>query len=110
MDAGTLIGGRFEIVGQAGRGGMASVHRAIDHETDGYAALKVLHMTMEDAGDRFRREAEVLARMKHPGIVGYVSHGETPEGRAFLAMSWIEGETLTARIRRVGRLEPAAVA
>jgi tetratricopeptide (TPR) repeat protein len=110
MDAGTLIAGRFEIVGQAGRGGMASVHRAIDHETDGYAALKVLHITMEDAGERFRREADVLARLRHPGIVGYVSHGETPDGRAFLAMSWIEGETLTARVRRLGRLDPIGVA
>jgi tetratricopeptide (TPR) repeat protein len=110
MDVGTLIAGRFEIVGQAGRGGMASVHRAIDHETDGYAALKVLHITMEDAGERFRREADVLARLRHPGIVGYVSHGETPEGRAFLAMSWIEGETLTARVRRLGRLDPIGVA
>ncbi len=109
MDAGTLIAGRFEIVGQAGRGGMASVHRAIDHSSDGYAALKVLHITMQDAGERFRREAEVLARLRHPGIVGYVSHGETPDGRAFLAMSWIEGETLTARVRRLGRLDPMAV-
>ncbi|HEX4514717.1 MAG TPA: serine/threonine-protein kinase, partial [Polyangiaceae bacterium] len=110
MDAGTLIAGRFEIVGQAGRGGMASVHRAIDHSSDGYAALKVLHITMEDAGERFRREAEVLARLRHPGIVGYVSHGETPDGRAFLAMAWIEGETLTARVRRLGRLDPTATA
>ena len=110
MDAGTLIAGRFEIVGQAGRGGMASVHRAIDQTTGGYAALKVLHLTMEDAGERFRREADVLARLRHPGIVGYVSHGETPDGRAFLAMSWIEGETLTGRVRRLGRLDPMAVA
>src|SRR5437764_349164 len=79
MDVGTLIAGRFEIVGQAGRGGMASVHRAIDHDNDGYAAVKVLHLTMEDAGERVRGEAEVLARLEHPGIVGHVSHtGRAP--------------------------------
>jgi eukaryotic-like serine/threonine-protein kinase len=110
MDAGTLIAGRFEIVAQAGRGGMAAVHRAIDHSTNGYAALKVMHVTMEDAGERFQREAQVLARMQHPGIVGYIANGETPDGRAFIAMNWVEGETLTGRIRRLGRLEPGDVA
>ena len=41
MDPGTLVGGRFEIAGKAGSGGMASVHRAIDLETGGYVAVKV---------------------------------------------------------------------
>ncbi len=105
MDAGTIIAGRFEIAGQAGRGGMASVHRAIDLESGSYVAVKILHVSMEDVGDRFKREAEVLAKLRHPGIVGYVAHGETDEGRAFLAMTWIEGETLTSRIRRLLKLD-----
>jgi len=105
MDAGTIIAGRFEIAGQAGRGGMASVHRAIDLETSDYVAIKLLHVSMEDVGDRFKREAEVLAQLRHPGIVGYVAHGEMDDGRAFLAMRWVEGETLTSRIRRLGRLD-----
>ena len=66
MDAGTLIAGRFEIVGQAGRGGMAQVHRAIDHETQGYAALKVLHITMEDAGERFRLRPSTDCEWTYP--------------------------------------------
>jgi tetratricopeptide (TPR) repeat protein len=109
MNAGTLIAGRFEIVGHAGRGGMASVERAIDRETGDFVAVKVLHVSVADAGERFRREADALARMKHPGIVGYIAHGETPDGRAFLAMSWIDGETVGARVRRVGKLDPRDV-
>ncbi len=104
MEAGTLIAGRFEIVGEGGRGGMASVDRATDRLTGRTVAIKALHMTMADAGERFRREADALAKMQHPGIVAYVAHGETPDGRAFLAMDWIEGETLATRVRRVGKL------
>jgi tetratricopeptide (TPR) repeat protein len=110
MDAGTVIADRFEIVEQAGRGGMASVHRAIDRRTSEPVAVKVLHLSMQDAGARFRREAEVLSRMHHDGIVGYVAHGATNDGRAFLAMRWIDGDTVAARVRRMGRLAPADVA
>ncbi|HEY1955453.1 MAG TPA: AAA family ATPase [Polyangiaceae bacterium] len=110
MDAGTVIADRFEIVEQAGRGGMAAVHRARDRVTMGFAAVKMLHLTIEGADDRFLREAELLAKLSHPGIVGYLGHGQTADGRAFLAMSWVEGETLAARVRRVGRLAPVDVA
>ena len=88
---------------------MASVERAIDTETGGVVAVKVLHVSEEGVSERFRREANALARMQHPGIVGYIAHGEMPDGRAFLVMSWVEGETLGARVRRIGKLDPRDV-
>src|SRR5690606_35181099 len=46
------------------------------------------------------REAEVLERLDHPGIVRYVHHGRTEEGHLFLAMQWLEGSTLGHRLAR----------
>src|SRR5580704_8522882 len=81
---------------------MGSVHRARDEATGAAVALKVLRGAAA-AGDeerRFAREAATLAELDHPGIVRYVAHGGAAEGDAYLAMEWIEGETLSARLAR----------
>jgi eukaryotic-like serine/threonine-protein kinase len=51
-------------------------------------------------GRRFLCEAQILAKLSHPAIVPYVAHGFTDEGLPYLAMSWIEGETLATRLAR----------
>ncbi len=104
MQPGDIVGDRFTIEGLAGSGGMAEVFRAVDGTTGGTVALKVLQGTLEDGEDRFAREARVLARLKHPGIVGYVAHGVTEGGAPFLAMRWVDGETLSARLKARGPL------
>jgi eukaryotic-like serine/threonine-protein kinase len=97
---GERVSHRYEIEGLAGSGGMASVYRARDLETGGAAALKVLHDRPPAADDRFAREADILAAIDHPAIVRYLERGVTAEGRAFLAMEWLEGEALAARLSR----------
>ncbi|HEY1960541.1 MAG TPA: protein kinase [Polyangiaceae bacterium] len=91
------VADRFEILSHAGSGGMATVYRARDHETGAVVALKLLGSISER--ERFVREAEMLANLDHPNIVRYVAHGESSDG-AFLAMEWLEGESLAARLRR----------
>ncbi|NUP12057.1 MAG: protein kinase [Polyangiaceae bacterium] len=87
-----VIAERFELLAEAGSGGMGTVYRASDRETGGLVALKL--MNAEGDTDRFNREAAVLAELRHPAIVSYVAHGKTPDGELYLAMEWLEGETL----------------
>jgi tetratricopeptide (TPR) repeat protein len=97
MPAG-LLADRFEIIAHAGAGGMATVYRARDRTTGATVALKLLGVVSERA--RFDREAETLAELDHPNIVRYVAHGELDDGTAFLAMEWLDGESLAARLKR----------
>ncbi|MBZ5712234.1 serine/threonine-protein kinase, partial [Nannocystis pusilla] len=105
LGAGTLFANRFEIDRVAGSGGMGVVYRARDRVSGEWVALKLLQAGVAGPDDaaRFTREARLLAELRHPGIVGYVDHGRTPEGQRFLAMEWLEGEDLGRRLVR-GRL------
>jgi hypothetical protein len=94
-----MIGGRFCIERFAGAGGMGTVFRALDTVTGSPVALKLLAAS-GGAEDRFEREAEVLARLDHPGIVRHVAHGRTDAGAPYLAMEWLEGEDLAGCLAR----------
>lgn len=100
----SVLSGRFAIQSVAGHGGMGTVYRARDLRADRDVAIKILHV--QGAGPpgapelaRFQREAHVLASLRHPGIVSYVADGQTPEGLPFLAMEWLHGDDLAARLR-----------
>jgi tetratricopeptide (TPR) repeat protein len=101
MDAGSVVAERFEIERHAGAGGMGDVFLARDRATGARVALKVQSGPADPAGDaRFEREAIALRSLSHPGIVRYVAHGLASNGRRWLAMEWLEGEDLAARLRR----------
>ncbi len=99
---GTVVAERFEIVSLAGEGGMGMVYRARDRSTGQAAALKILRDTKATHRDRFAREAQLLAKLEHPAIVRYLAHGSTTRGEPFLAMEWLEGEDLAARLKKTG--------
>src|SRR6185503_12334618 len=103
MRAGDVIGG-FEIERPARHGGMGTIYRARDPRTGEWVALKVLGDLTVATGDaeRFVREAKILAELRHPAIVRYVSHGRTPAGEHYLAMEWLDGEDLRERLRERG--------
>ena len=99
MQPGDLVLSRFEVERCAGTGGMGIVYRAKDLATGVPVALKVLHAGDESvAHGRFLREARVLSELTHPAVVRYVAHGVTPDGHAFLAMEWLEGQDLAAQL------------
>jgi serine/threonine protein kinase len=102
LEPGSVFANRFEIEGRAGAGGMGAVYRARDRYTSERVALKLLHPegSGAQASERFDREARLLSELRHPGIVSYVAHGEAPDGRRFLAMEWLDGEDLAARLLR----------
>src|SRR5579883_482111 len=105
MHPAARVAERFEIERVAAAGGMGTVHRARDLLTGQPVALKVLSASAVAERARFLREVRVLAELRHPAIVRYVAHGETPEGEPWLAMEWVDGETLSQRLAR-GPLSP----
>ncbi|MBI4512194.1 MAG: protein kinase, partial [Deltaproteobacteria bacterium] len=100
MRPGEIISDRFEIIQEAGAGGMGAVYRAMDRARGQLVALKVLYPHALQGADRFAREAEALSELSHPGIVRYAAHGTTPWGARFLAMEWLDGEDLGDRLDR----------
>ena len=99
---GEIVENRFEIELEAGSGGMATIYRALDRSSGSSVALKVLKRRASMEIERFAREAQLLAELRHPGIVRYVAHGTTSSGEQWLAMEWLRGEDLHARLARFG--------
>src|SRR5688572_953692 len=81
-------------------GGMGTVYRATDRWTNEIVGLKVLRAAYGDNAARFGREIRVLAGLRHPGIVRYIADGHTSNGDQWLAMEWLDGESLSKRLAR----------
>lgn len=79
---------------------MGAVYRAFDVTTGRRVAAKVLHDPSPQHLARFAREAELLARLTHPGIVRYVAYSAARESTPFLVMEWLEGEDLSRLLSR----------
>jgi serine/threonine protein kinase/Tol biopolymer transport system component len=94
--------GAYEIVGLLGAGGMGEVYRARDHRLARDVALKVLPVEVMHDGmhqQRLELEARAAAALDHPNICPVYDIGEQ-DGRVWIAMQYVEGETLAARLRR----------
>jgi serine/threonine protein kinase len=103
---GDLFAGRYRIDKQVGRGGMGAVYLAEQEPLARKVAIKVLHGTADETTvARFQREARLIAQLQHPHIVGLIDFGED-DGRLFLAMEYIDGEALTALLKREAPLTP----
>ncbi len=103
---GTTVGGRWRLERVIGVGASATVFAASD-PTGRRAAVKVLHagVTVDDElRARFLREADLTARLDHPGIVRLLDHDTHDPSATYLAMELLEGETLGARAQRLGAL------
>jgi predicted Ser/Thr protein kinase len=105
-----VIDNKYRIEQVLGRGGMGAVYRARDVRLDRQVAVKVVRPDLLDDNDarrRFRREAQLVARLQHPGIVSVFDFGTLDTGGAFLVMELVRGEDLRRVLHREGRLEPA---
>ena len=102
-----LVGKRldhFHLIEQIGQGGMATVFRVEDTRTGQVMALKVLSPTISSDRRfvlRFRREGGLLTRLRHPNIIPVIEYGQD-EGMVYLAMPYVDGETLHDLYRRGG--------
>ena len=87
---------KYTFVKELGRGGMGTVYLAEDRELNRQVAIKVLNTpeVTEDLRNRMVREAQIIARLEHPGIVPVHDVGVLPDGRVFYAMKFVRGSRL----------------
>jgi serine/threonine-protein kinase len=105
------LGDRYLVERELGEGGMATVYLAHDRRHDRPVAIKVLRPELGAAigAERFAREIRLLARLRHPFILPLHDSG-TAAGALYYVMSYVDGESLGARLARAGRLPlPEAV-
>ncbi|HEU4955438.1 MAG TPA: serine/threonine-protein kinase [Gemmatimonadales bacterium] len=99
-------GERYELREPVGQGGMGTVYRAFDRTLEREVAIKVLRPGVGDPGTaaRLEREARILARLEHPGIVPVHDAGTLPDGRIYYVMKLVRGE----RMERVAQAVPTS--
>jgi len=110
---GDLISGRYRLLRQLGEGGMGEVWAARNERTGREFALKILLATLLDNAEvlaRFVREARLTSALRHPGIVDVFDAGLTPDGRPYIVMEFLSGESLEDRLARERPLPQAQVA
>ncbi len=105
LEIGYLLNNRYQIEEILGQGGMGAVYKAKDSSLGVYVALKEnLVSDDEDYSRQFKREASILANMRHPNLPRVTDHF-TIEGQGqYLAMDFVEGEDLRERLTRMGKL------
>jgi serine/threonine-protein kinase len=104
LDA-AMLAGRYEIVREIGRGGMASVHLATDRKHDRQVAVKLLLPDLSAAigAERFAREIKLLARLQHPHILPLHDSGEAG-GVLFFVMPFVDGQSLRGILTDAGTI------
>lgn len=93
--------GHYRLLEQVGQGGMAAVYRARDVSLDRDCAVKVLHRHLQSEREsrlRFQREAQAVARLRHPNILEIYAYSVDETDESFLVTEFIDGPTLRAQI------------
>jgi serine/threonine protein kinase len=99
--------GRYLVLSALGAGGMGVVFAAYDPQLDRKVALKLLRAGItyntKDARTRLRREAQAIAQLSHPNVVNVYDVGTTDDGDLYIAMEFVEGDTLTLWLKKYPR-------
>src|SRR5512147_1702018 len=107
LERGELLNSRYRIIEILGQGGMGSVYRAIDENLGVEVAVKENLFTTEEYARQFRREAVILANLRHPNLPRVTDHFVIEQQGQYLVMDYIEGEDLRERMERTGPLTEA---
>jgi serine/threonine protein kinase/Flp pilus assembly protein TadD len=101
----TALADRYTFDREVGRGGMATVYRALDRKHDRPVAIKVLHpyLAVNLGPERFLREIQIAAQLQHPHIVPLYDSGQAGD-LLYYVMPYVEGESLRQRLEREQRL------
>src|SRR4029453_595257 len=105
MDVPQFIAGRFRIEREIGKGGMGTVYLATHLDLERPVAVKIIKAEFAadtDVADRFLREARTMAKLRHPNAAMIFDAGNLPDGRHFIVMEFVEGETLSQGLPRHG--------
>src|SRR6187401_492887 len=109
LSPGDLIDDKYRIVRLIGEGGMGAVYEGENTRIRRRVAIKVLHGNvagMADAVARFEREAQAAGRIGSEHIVEVLDLGDLPSGDRYMVMEFMDGDSLSQRIRQRGRLTP----
>jgi len=109
LTPGIVVDGRFRIESHLATGGMGEVYRAEHVHLKRPVALKLLRRVFSadvEMWGRFEREAQLVSKLENPHVVRIFDFGKTADGQLFLAMEFVEGETLEDRLKK-GPLAPA---
>jgi serine/threonine-protein kinase len=109
ITVGALLAGKYKVTGELGRGGMAAVYEAEHVNIGKKVAIKVLAAELTNSNvviERFFREARAAASVKSPYIVDVYDSGRLEDGRPFIAMELLVGESLYDRMARVRLIDP----
>jgi serine/threonine-protein kinase len=113
LSAGTLLDGRYEILGPLGEGGMGAVYRAARPLLGDEVAVKVMRASFDapsDGRQRFLRESRACAQLRHPNIVTILDFNVDPTGQPYLVMELLSGPSLREELELSGPMTPEAVA
>ncbi|HEV7702738.1 MAG TPA: serine/threonine-protein kinase, partial [Gemmatimonadaceae bacterium] len=105
---GSVIADRYHVIRKLGEGGMGQVYLAEHVKMGRMSAIKVMTPALvhdTDAVGRFNREAANASRINHPNIAAIYDFGETSDGLIYLAMEFVEGESLTRMCEALGALD-----
>jgi serine/threonine-protein kinase len=104
---GTVLAGRFRLDAILGRGGMGVVFKGEDTSTGAPVAVKLLnyeYAERKDVVSRFMREARTMIDLAHPHIVGVIDCGQDSDGTVYLALEFLDGQSLGDRLAELGVL------
>jgi serine/threonine protein kinase len=109
LEIGQIVEGKYRIVRLIGEGGMGAVYEGENVRIKRRVAIKVLHAataTNAEAVQRFEREAQAAGRIGSDHILEVLDLGTLPNNDRFMVMEFLDGEPLSARIQRKGKIEP----
>ena len=109
LNQGDLLRERYRIIEVMGHGGMGSIFRAVDENLGLEVAVKENLFTIDDYARQFRREATILANLRHPNLPRVSDHFSLEDQGQYLIMDYIEGEDLQERLERLGQFEEEEV-
>ncbi len=106
---GTVVADRYRITSRIGEGGMGQVYLGEHVRMKRKSAIKIMRPALVgdvEALQRFTREAENASQLSHPNIAAIFDFGETADGIVYLAMEYVDGESLAAKLDRESALHP----
>ncbi|HET9958850.1 MAG TPA: protein kinase [Polyangiaceae bacterium] len=109
LEVGQLIEGKYRIARLIGEGGMGAVYEGENVRINRRVAIKVLHAAFtgnREVLQRFEREAQAAGRIGNDHILDVLDLGTLPNGDSFIVMEYLDGEPLSERIKKLGRMSP----
>src|SRR5262249_31683151 len=104
---GRIVLERYEILRRLGSGGMGAVYAGRQKTVSREVALKILRPELianENVRERFRREAEIIGKLRHPNTIQLIDYGESDDGLAIMVCELLIGQSLSDRLKQLGPL------